>query len=217
MATRRQLPMWLAIAAVVSVVIWTYARDYYSQPCPQANDAFEAAEYGVAVELYTKCLDDDDLPEPDLASIYSYRGDAYFELEAYEDALWDYTEVIGFNPDDAWAYVGRGYAYMEQGAFDNAISDFTVAIRLDPNDAWNYNNRCWTYGLNSMPEKALQDCNKALTLLPDEPAILDSRALAYWLLDRHNEARQDAERAHNIDPTLLPWQERFREFEVMFK
>ena len=188
MAIRRQLPIWLTIAVVVCVVIWTYARDHYSQPCPQGNDAIEADEYGLAVEIYSNCLGDDDQSDFDLAYIYSNRGYAYLEQGAYEDAIWDYTAAIGLNPDDTQAYSGRGHAYLEQGAYHNALSDFTDAILLGPENAWSYNNRCWTYGLSRLPEKALEDCNKALTLLPDEPAILDSRALAFWLLDKQDEA-----------------------------
>jgi tetratricopeptide (TPR) repeat protein len=43
-----------------------------------------------------------------------------------------------------------------------------------------------------------------------------NRALAYWLLGEHDKARQDLEHAHQIAPSFVTWQERFRQFEGMF-
>ena len=65
-------------------------------------------------------------------------------------------------------------------------------------------------------EEALQDCDEALRLLPDQPEILDSRALAYWLLGDKDKARRDLERAHQLDPSVPTWDERFKEFERLF-
>ena len=41
-------------------------------------------------------------------------------------------------------------------------------------------------------------------------------AAPYWLLDEHGKARLDLEHAHQLDPSIATWQERFREFEGMF-
>ncbi len=116
----------------------------------------------------------------------------------------------------AQVYYGLGIAYSANGSHNQAIKDYTEAINLRPDHAWAYNNRCWSYGILHRAEEALDDCDEALRLLPDQPEILDSRALAYWLLDDKDIARQDLERAHRLDPSSPTWEERFREFEVMF-
>ena len=120
------------------------------------------------------------------------------------------TEIL------ARVYYGLGIADSAKGNHDQAIEDYSETIHLSPNHAWAYNNRCWSYGLLHRPGEALRDCDEALRLLPDQPEILHSRALAYWLLDDKDKARQDLERAHQLDPSILKWEERFRKFEEMF-
>ena len=64
---------------------------------------------------------------------------------------------------------------------------------------------------------ALHDCNEALRMLPDQPEVLDSRALAYWQLGETGKARADLARAREIDPGLPTPEDRFDQFEEMFR
>ncbi len=138
----------------------------------------------------------------------------------YSLAIDHYLSCIdsGDLPDKVLAavYHHLGNAYSAKDNHYQAIEDYSEAIALDPNYAWAYNNRCWSYGVLRRAEEALPDCDEALRLLPDQPEMLDSRALVYWLLDENAKARQDLVRAHQLDPSLPTWQERFREFEGMF-
>ncbi len=138
----------------------------------------------------------------------------------YDLAIDHYISCIdsGDLPDKVLAavYHNLGNAYSAKDNHYQAIEDYSEAIAFDPGHAWAYNNRCWSYGILRRAEEALPDCNEALRLLPDQPEMLDSRALVYWLLDENAKARQDLVRAHQLDPSLPTWQERFREFEGMF-
>ncbi len=154
------------------------------------------------------------LPE-DCQKADSALGDGDYSL-----AIDHYISCIdsGDLPDKVLAavYHNLGNAYSAKDNHYQAIEDYSEAIAFDPGHAWAYNNRCWSYGVLRRAEEALPDCDEALRLLPDQPEFLDSRALAYWLIDEHNKAQQDLVRAHQLDPSLPTWQERFREFEGMF-
>ena len=154
------------------------------------------------------------LPE-DCQKADSALGDGDYSL-----AIDHYISCIdsGDLPDKVLAtvYHNLANAYSAKGNHYQAIKDYSEAIAFDPGHAWAYNNRCWSYGVLRRAEEALPDCDEALRLLPDQPEFLDSRALAYWLIDEHNKAQQDLVRAHQLDPSLPTWQERFREFEGMF-
>ncbi len=138
----------------------------------------------------------------------------------YDLAIDHYISCIdsGDLPDRTLAaiYHNLGNAYSAKDNYYQAIEDYSEAIAFDARHAWAYNNRCWSYGILRRSEEALPDCEEALRLLPDQPEFLDSRALAYWLLGEHDKAQQDLVRAHQLDPSLPTWQERFREFEGMF-
>jgi len=53
--------------------------------------------------------------QPDYASAYYNRGNAYYGLGLYQRAIKDYNEAIRLKPNDVDAYYNRGSAYFNRG------------------------------------------------------------------------------------------------------
>jgi tetratricopeptide (TPR) repeat protein len=67
-------------------------------------------------------------------SIYWFRGNAYFLLGQYDQAIADFTTAAELNEKLSVAYADRGVAEMMKGALDEAHSDLDEAVdRSDDN------------------------------------------------------------------------------------
>lgn len=63
------------------------------------------------------------------ALAYERRAYINYQLQNYEDAIYDYSKSISFHPHNGNAYYGRALIYMKQGELRKAIEDFDKAIR----------------------------------------------------------------------------------------
>jgi len=77
----------------------------------------------------------------DSASAYYNRGNSYYDLGEFAQAIADYTEVIRLNPAYVEAYYNRALAYYNLLQYEQSIADNTEAINIDPSYAAAYNNR----------------------------------------------------------------------------
>jgi tetratricopeptide (TPR) repeat protein len=62
---------------------------------------------------------------------YSFRGEAYFELTNYKEAIKDFTTAIKIEPKFANAYYNRGAVYKAEGKTKEANADFAKAKELE--------------------------------------------------------------------------------------
>jgi tetratricopeptide (TPR) repeat protein/predicted small secreted protein len=154
------------------------------------------AVYDRAIADFTQAIRLD----PDNATAYSERGDAYEGKGEYDRAIADHTQAIRLNPNDADAYNGRGTAYGKKGEYDKAIADFTQALRLDPNDEAAYNNRGNTYGKKGEYDRAIADYTQALRLDPNLAVAYKGRGIAYAMKEDYVRARADWEKALQLNP-----------------
>ncbi|MCX6044399.1 MAG: hypothetical protein NT075_04750 [Chloroflexi bacterium] len=103
-------------------------------------------------------------------------------LVAYEQAIADYTRVIGLKPDWENAIYNRGTAYIEQSrllaanaveitkTLDAALVDLSQVIRTHPNREDAYLNRGIAYYERQGPDNllaALRDFDQVIRLAPD--------------------------------------------------
>ena len=201
--------VWGKTDEEIDALIKNSYRLYYNRGLAYRGEG----DYDRAIQNYDEAI----RINPEAADAYNSRGDAYHGKGDYDQAIRDYDEAIRIDSQDADAYNSRGVAYHGMGDYDQAIRDYDEVIRIDPQDVDAYNNRCWTYGLMRRPDEALRDCNESLRLRPGNVPSLNGRALAYWLRGEPDKARDDLDRAREVDSSLPPWQQRFREFEAMFE
>ena len=121
--------------------------------------------------------------DPNNAEDYYNRGNRYFALARYEEALDDYTCAIRLDPSLVLAYNNRGNTYDMLGRREDALADYTHALRLNPNLALAYLNIGTLYARAKQLKQALPYFDKAAALGHPQGAQAAARArrqLAGW-------------------------------------
>ena len=185
--------------------------------CETGQGAHEAGRYDQAVDDYTRCIEEGDLTQYNLAAVYFNRANAYSDLGELDLAIQDYDEAIRLDPEGAGLFLNRGLVYATKADYERAVSNFDKAIELYPNFGLAFQNRCMAMTLLDRLEQALEDCNESLRLQPENPMAFDSRARTFWLMGREDEARGDLEAARALDPGFPLWQDRFQAYETLFR
>jgi tetratricopeptide (TPR) repeat protein len=142
------------------------------------------------------------------------RGDAHMNKWEFDDAIAEYTEAIGLDPDNASAYVRRAVAFYRKGDKDRAIADNTEAIRLDPKSAVAYRNRGREYNDKNDPNRAIADFTEALRLEPQQAEARCERARAFSAKREFDKAIADCTETIRLHPKLasLAFQNRGRAY-----
>lgn len=137
------------------------------------------------------------------ASLSAYdhflRGNSYFEIEEYDQAILEYTSAIALGPDYAETYNNRGLAYSRNEAYDRAIEDFNEAIRLRPGSIA-YNNRGNAYGHKGKRDRAIEDYNEAIRLRPDYAEAYFNRGITYGHKEEYDKALENFNEAIRLRP-----------------
>jgi tetratricopeptide (TPR) repeat protein len=164
---------------------------YYSNDKDNANKKFDEAIniLNIVIEL-----------NPNDASVYALRGDAYCMKGQYDDSIKDLNEAIRLDPNSAYAYSRRGNAYRVKKQFDIALFNYNEAIRLDPNNAYAYSRRGDTYRLKGQYDIAINDFNEAIRLEPDKFWAYYHRGQVYNKIGQKDPAIKDLEKALSLRP-----------------
>ena len=80
-----------------------------------------------ALADYTRSLE----LKPDNAVVLFSRGQAHFNLRAFDKSVEDMTKALELNPNDSMTYANRGMAYEKLNELKKAESDFQKAVDLD--------------------------------------------------------------------------------------
>ena len=168
--------------------------------CHQGLGAKKAGNHDLAIDYYTRCLNEGDLSRGNQAVFYNNRGNAYRSKGDTDRAIADYDRALRLDPDYALAYYNRGLAYNGKGDTDSAIADYDRVLRLDPDFALAYNNRGLTYSGKGAYDRAIADYDQALRLDPDYASTYYNRGRAHFHRGRFAQAVPDLRRAVAADP-----------------
>src|SRR5262249_48213707 len=95
-----------------------------------------------------------------------FRGLRYFIVNEWPKAIYQFSELVGLQPDQEAVYNLRGWAYLEMGDFDHAIEDFSASLRLNPQAAPIFHYRGCIYGMKNDWTRAIADLSEAIRLTP---------------------------------------------------
>jgi len=98
------------------------------------------------------------------------KGNYRLEDGQYEEAVEEFSEALGKNPDHAMARLGLAVTYMQMGRDKEALQEFNQVIENNPELAPAYADRGILYDRRGEHRKALADYKKAIEL---DPEILD--------------------------------------------
>ena len=138
---------------------------------------------------------------------YFILGEAYFEKELYQPAIFNLTKSIEINEDDASTFLLRAACFEQTGDLTAALSDYEKAIEIDESLTEAYLDKARIYRLTGQYKNAL----KTYDLVLNE---VDSLNFEAWKergttqISRYKdpEALEDLNRACSIkndDPELL--------------
>jgi len=92
------------------------------------------------------------------------KGNYRLEDGQYEEAVHEFTEALGENPDHAMARLGLAVTYMQMGRDSEALQEFNLVIKQNPDLAPAYADRGILYDRMGEYRKALADYKKAIEL-----------------------------------------------------
>ena len=101
------------------------------------------------------------------SAAYCNRGQAYYALHNYEQAILDYKKSLELHPLGAKVHkvhnsMGRALAALER--YDEALSEYEIAIDMNPHHAKTYLNKGKTFSILKRHDEALAAYQIALTL-----------------------------------------------------
>ena len=140
-----------------------------------------------------------DEKEREELNYYYNRGDTFFDLGKFEDAIQDYNKAIDLNPNNASYYYNRGTTFANLEKFEDAIQDYNKAIDLNPNDESVYYNRGVAFIYLNEYEKAIENLSKAIDLNPNKDSTYYNRGIAFTNLSDSEKAIKDFNKAIDLN------------------
>jgi tetratricopeptide (TPR) repeat protein len=155
-------------------------------PLPSScNEAKKAEDPQVKVNLYTRCLDEEDKSTGPLDSyqrdnMHFHRANALFELRRYAEALVDYDRFIANSyGGHVWALHQRGLTHQAMGQSQLALADFNQALESNPGAVGVRFDRGQLFAEMGLYQPAIEDLRMVATSLPKTAVYANALA---WLL-----------------------------------
>ena len=125
------------------------------------------------------------------AEAYMHRGDAYFAMSDFGQAVLDYEQAIALSPTKPEGFIKQGDALAAGGEQAKALGSYEEAIRLDPKNADVYDARGCSYVAAGALTKAEADFRKAKGLGNKNPGEQCREALAELRAKNDSVGRKD--------------------------
>lgn len=97
-----------------------------------AQVAHKFQQFGAAIDLYKRALQDPNLSPRESSVIHSNMGETYRASYRYEEALACFRIAVQLAPDSAISHNNLGLALWSLGWLDEAVISVETALRLDP-------------------------------------------------------------------------------------
>lgn len=116
---------------------------------------------------------------PDDATLYLARADAFLQLHEFDRAIDDYTRAIKRDDRLDQAYYGRGMARGRVGLIKQGIADLSVYITRHPSSSVAYTKRGVRHIWNRDLLSAERDLKRAIELQPNNAEAHDDLGVIY--------------------------------------
>ena len=176
---------------------------------------YSAYELSQSLSLFSAALDH--FPpgkayQESAVALRLYRGNAYYNLGEYQQAIADYDKAIELRPDLAGTYHNRGIVYEynirgqrygKDAQLDRAIANYDKAIKLKSDFTEAYYNRGVIYAHKGDYDLAIADFDKAIELRPDYAEAYNNRGAAYGHKGEYDQAIADCNKAIELRPDYV--------------
>ena len=206
--------MMRSLLAAICMVL--FASSLQAAGVADLKAAQAAAEKGIgdeAIQLFTQALAAGDLSADDQLIAHKGRGreysaksliaDAFNRLDdgkrLRDNAIADFSAVLGAKPDDAAILAERGQDYHMNQQFDLAVADFSAALKLNASPSILL-QRASSLRAKGAYDLAIADCSAALASDAHDANldvwdIYNERGYAEFLAARYDAAAADFDKA----------------------
>jgi tetratricopeptide (TPR) repeat protein len=158
------------LAAPAASAAYTVFGNGMAQIC---SETAKAMERGIkappnAIDTCSMAIEDEALPQRDLAGTYINRGVLYLARGGYHEAKQDFDSAIAISPALGEAYTNRGAALVGLQLYGDAIADIDRGLALNPGEPEKayFNRGLAEEALDNIPA-AYRDYSRAAELKPD--------------------------------------------------
>ena len=124
-----------------------------------------------------------------------YLGVSYSDMQEYDKALVELTQVLEAKPKATYAILARGRVYAGLDRYEEAIKDFTLHLSLDNKNVKGYYWRALALSSFKKPLESLIDLNSAIDLDSTWSSIYNLRGDVKVTLADSLGARSDFDKA----------------------
>ena len=171
----------------------TTADDYFAQA--KASQGKDGRQQTV-IRLINESLK----IKPDNSAGYFLRAFTKFQLNKYQEAVFDYNLAIQFNPKDTSSYYNRGIANNKLKNDRQALIDFADAIEIDATYFLAYYAIGFTKQEMGRDNEAIENFNKAIEIDPNFVNAYYARGYSKQNLGENRSAIVVFDKAIQIDP-----------------
>ncbi|MFA6076874.1 MAG: tetratricopeptide repeat protein [Candidatus Paceibacterota bacterium] len=126
----------------------------------------EKGEYEKSIEYFTRCLNENE--ESSNFFILIFRGDAYWKLGDYKNALNDFLKAIDLDPSIGVSYVNVAICFSSMGEHDKAHEYIDQAISMDNKSDLPMGKKAEIFENQGKIAEALEQYKKTLKMFPDD-------------------------------------------------
>lgn len=131
---------------------------------------------------------------------FFYAGILLLSRREYEEAIDNFTKVIGLIPDFAQAYLLRAACYGETDNYDGVVADCRKIIEIDPGSFMAYSGLGLAYSKKGLYEYAISNFDKAIEINPDFSMVWREKGNLLYDLGKYQEALACYDWALKISP-----------------
>ena len=192
---RLTVVLWMAVA--LADLQTSAGSDQHPLPASQRAKLRESLEQTIgeatlAVKRDAKSSDD-----------YSRRGDAYFFLGRFEEAVADYDKMVELDASVEKSHWRRGIAYFYAGRYEQAARQFEVYDTVDrvdrENGIWRFFSQAKAHGFGKARESLLKYKKDDREPFPSVYKLFADEITPAEILDLINDAQlNDAEREKRL-------------------
>ncbi len=135
---------------------------------------------------------------PEDYETYWGLGNAYFELENYDEAIVNYQKAIEIKPNQHEVFYNLGLAYSKVEYYEKAIVNYQKAIEIKPNKYGAFYNLGNIYYKLEDYKKAIENYQKAVEIKPDFYKAFNNLGNAYDEVEDYEKAIENYQKAVKI-------------------
>lgn len=137
---------------------------------------------------------------PDNLSLLSSRAELYAEMEQYDKAIADYTQVIYKEPNNEDAYYERALCRLMNADTLGARLDLEQIDTFNPNSAKSRLGMAYVYKAKGQWREASELYDELIKRNPKSPSLLRERAEVFYLAGRMGAALDDVNKSIEMGP-----------------